>query len=137
MIRVENLTKSFHSRAGVFGKTREVKVLHGVSCEIARGEALGLVGESGSGKSTLGRCLLRLIEPTGGRVFVDGTELTALSQAELVPWRRRLQIIFQDPYTSLNPKLSIGETLREPLRVHRLCEGRAGELKKVEELLGK
>jgi len=124
LVRIEGLTKKFG----------ETQVLKGIHLEIARGEALGLVGESGSGKSTLGRCLLRLIEPTGGKVFVDGTDLTGLSRSALIPWRKKLQIIFQDPYASLNPKLSIGDTLREPLRVHRVC-GKGEETRQVEELL--
>jgi len=125
VIRVRGLTKKFSNRL----------VLHGIDLEIARGEAFGLVGESGSGKSTLGRCLLRLVEPSSGEIFVDNVNYATVRRRELLPWRRKLQIIFQDPYGTLNPKRSIEATLREPLQVHRLRQGKAAQLARVDELL--
>ena len=99
----------------------EVKAVDGVSLSLARGEVLGLVGESGCGKSTLARTVLQLIPPTAGRVVLDGRELTGASVRDLKASRRDLQMVFQDPFASLNPRLNIFETLAEPLRVHRVC----------------
>jgi oligopeptide/dipeptide ABC transporter ATP-binding protein len=112
-----------------------VKAVAGVSLDIAAGETLGLVGESGCGKSTLGRTILRLLEPTGGRIKFAGTDITKISQAELRPMRRRMQMIFQDPYASLNPRLSIGAALREPLEIHGLGKDRRERDRRVSELL--
>jgi oligopeptide/dipeptide ABC transporter ATP-binding protein len=120
LVAVENLTKHYPARGRLFGPKRSVRAVDGVSLTVRRGETLGLVGESGSGKSTLGRALLRLIEPTGGRVTIDGEEVTALDERSLRSFRRRAQIIFQDPYASLNPRMTIGEALAEPLAIHRI-----------------
>ena len=95
----------------------------GVSFSIAQGETLGLVGESGCGKSTVGRTILRLIEPTGGSIKIDGRDITHLSKAELRPYRRQMQIIFQDPFSSLDPRMSAGDIVAEPMRVHRTATG--------------
>jgi oligopeptide/dipeptide ABC transporter ATP-binding protein len=115
----------------------QVRAVDGVSLAIAPGETLGLVGESGCGKSTLGRTVLRLLEPTGGKIVYDGQDLTTLPAGELRPYRRHLQMIFQDPYASLNPRMTVGATLAEPLEIHALAKTRAEKDARVAELLGK
>lgn len=135
LVSVENLTKHYPQRSGLFGAPRTVRAVDGVSFSIEEGETLGLVGESGCGKSTLGRTLLRLHEPTSGRVTIDGTDVTALPAEPLRAFRRRAQIIFQDPYASLNPRMTIGQTLAEPLEIHRLAADDTARKKRVAELL--
>ncbi|MGM9926414.1 MAG: ABC transporter ATP-binding protein [Bacillus sp. (in: firmicutes)] len=135
LLQVENLTKYFPISGGLFGKKiGEVKAVDKISFAVKKGETLGLVGESGCGKSTTGRMIMRLIEPTAGKVIFDGQELTALSSGALRKMRRELQMIFQDPYASLNPRHSIGKILEEPLIVHGI--GNSKERKKrVAEML--
>ncbi|HZS40659.1 MAG TPA: dipeptide/oligopeptide/nickel ABC transporter ATP-binding protein, partial [Polyangia bacterium] len=135
LVSVENLTKHYPQRTKIFGPATSVRAVDGVSFSIAPGETLGLVGESGCGKSTLGRALLRLQEPTSGRVIIDGTDVTALAPRPLREFRRKAQIIFQDPYASLNPTMTIGQTLDEPLAIHRLGGDRGGRGARVRELL--
>lgn len=135
LLRVEKLTKFFPVSRSWFGHAKVVRAVDGVSFYLRRGETLGLVGESGCGKSTLGRAVLRLIEPTFGRIVFDGQDLTPLSQRQLRPLRRRMQIIFQDPFSSLNPRLTVRATVGEVLRIHRLVTSRSEEEARVEALL--
>ncbi len=120
LVRAEGLTKEFGGEGGFLRPaSRPVRAVHEVSFAIAPGEVLGVVGESGSGKSTLGRLVLRLLEPTAGRVFFDGQDLGALSGPELRRFRRHMQMVFQDPFASLNQRMTVGDALLEPLRLHR------------------
>ena len=136
ILRVENLVKHFEVGGGLFGgRPAVVKAVDGVSFEIGRGETLGLVGESGCGKTTTGRCILRLEPPTGGRVIFEGRDLSTLSDAELRGMRRRMQVIFQDPYSSLNPRMTVGQIIAEPLAVHRIVPDRAARAARVQDLL--
>ena len=119
LLVANRLVKDFPIRGGIFGRTvGAVSAVADVSIEVRRGESLGLVGESGCGKSTTGRLLLNLIRPTSGDVLFDGKSLTTLRGGELATMRRRFQIVFQDPYASLNPRKTVGATLAEPLKVH-------------------
>jgi len=121
LVEVRNLVKHFPIKGGILQRTvAVVQAVDDVSFEIRRGETLGLVGESGCGKTTVGRVLLRLIDPTGGSIHVDGQDITTLKGAALKPFRRRMQIIFQDPYASLDPRTPIGDSIGEGLRIHAL-----------------
>ncbi len=121
LLQVEDLAKHFPVKKGLLRRTiGQVRAVDGVSFSIGAGETLGLVGESGCGKTTVGRTLLRLIEPTAGSIRIEGQDITRLSRSELRPFRRQMQIIFQDPFSSLNPRMRAGEIVGEPLRVHGL-----------------
>jgi oligopeptide/dipeptide ABC transporter ATP-binding protein len=137
LVRVDNLAKFFPVRQGFFGKLAFLRAVDGVSLDIARGETLGLVGESGCGKSTLGRTILRLIEPTYGRVVYDGREVVPMGADELRALRRKVQIIFQDPYSSLNPKMTVRQIVGEALAIHKLVRGAREAEVRVAELLAK
>jgi oligopeptide/dipeptide ABC transporter ATP-binding protein len=126
VLEVQDLKKYFVVQKGVLRRRAgHVFAVDGVSFSIESGETLGLVGESGCGKSTVGRTVLRLIEPTDGSIKLDGEDITHLTKAELRPYRRQMQIIFQDPFSSLDPRMSAGDIVGEPLRVHRIAGGKA------------
>jgi oligopeptide transport system ATP-binding protein len=128
LLEVRNLKKHFPIRKGILSRTVGlVRAVEGVSFNLAEGESLGFVGESGCGKTTVGRCLLRLIEPTAGEVVFDGVDLLKLEGGEMRRIRSNLQIIFQDPYSSLNPRMTVGEIIAEPLRNH--TQATRGELR--------
>ena len=124
VLEVRDLKKHFPIRKGLLQRAGgTVFAVDGVSFSIQAGETLGLVGESGCGKSTVGRTVLRLIEPTDGSIRIDGRDITHLGKAELRPYRRQMQIIFQDPFSSLDPRMSAGDIVAEPMRVHRTARG--------------
>lgn len=127
LISIQDLKVHFKVGGGLFKETKHVKAVDGVSLDIRRGETLGLVGESGCGKSTLGKAILRLTEPTGGRVFYDGRDLARLPQTAMRSQRKNLQMIFQDPYASLNPRMNVGQIIGEPIHTFNLANGRSVE----------
>jgi oligopeptide transport system ATP-binding protein len=136
LIATDRISKYYPVETGFFSRReRFVHAVNGVSIRVRRGETMGLVGESGCGKSTLGRLMLRLVEPTFGRVFFDGDDITHISQRALRPLRRRMQIIFQDPYSSLNPRMTVREIVGEAITIHRLAKTRADEEARVVQLL--
>jgi oligopeptide/dipeptide ABC transporter ATP-binding protein len=136
ILEVRNLVKYFPVGGGMFGRRAAVvKAVDGVSFSIRRGETLGLVGESGCGKTTTGRVILRLEPPTSGEVIFEGRDMATLSAAELRAIRRRMQVIFQDPYSSLNPRMTVGQIIAEPLSVHGIVPDRTARAARVQELL--
>lgn len=137
LVQVKNLRKYFTvKRTSLFGKKQNLKAVDDVSFAIARGETFGLVGESGSGKSTVGRCILRLHDLTDGEIFYGGDEIGHLKRAALKPYRRKMQVIFQDPYASLNPAMTVEDLIMEPLNVYGIASKRERK-KRVLELLDK
>ena len=136
VLEVRGLAKSFWLKQGVFGK-REFKAVQNVNFQLRKGHTLGVVGESGSGKTTMGLTLLRLHEPTGGEVIFDGTNLLKLSDKERLPMRRRIQVVFQNPYASLNPRFTIGQTLVEPMTIHGIGRDLAEREQRARTLLEK
>src|SRR4029450_12351781 len=136
LLRVKNLKKYFPIRGGLFSQeVARVHAVDDVSFDIISGETLGLVGESGCGKSTTGRCILRLIEPTSGEVRVEGKDVTRAGKDELRALARDMQIIFQDPYASLNPRMTVGAIVGEALTIHKLAKSRAEYEARIVELL--
>ena len=136
LLEVQNLTKHFPVGGGMFGQRRGVvRAVDDISFAIRRGETLGLVGESGCGKTTTGRCILMLERPTSGRILFEGRDLTTLDQTALRPVRRKIQVIFQDPYSSLNPRMTVGQIIAEPLAVHGIVPDRTARGTRVRDLL--
>ncbi|TAK83344.1 MAG: dipeptide ABC transporter ATP-binding protein [Betaproteobacteria bacterium] len=136
LLEVHDLVKHFPVGGAMLARSATpVRAVDGVSFTIRRGETLGLVGESGCGKTTTGRCILQLERPTSGRILFEGLDLVTLGEEALRPVRRRVQVIFQDPYSSLNPRMTIGQILAEPLKVHGIVPDRQGRAARVRELL--
>ena len=137
LLEVKGLRMHFPVTEGIVRRRRvgEVKAVDGVDFTIRRGETLGLVGESGCGKTTTGRCILRLEHPTAGEILYDGVDLARLRRKELVAMRRRIQVIFQDPYSSLNPRMKVGEIIAEPIKVHAVERDAGKRAARVRELL--
>jgi oligopeptide transport system ATP-binding protein len=136
LLEVHDLVKHFAVGGGFLNRVEGlVRAVDGVSFAIRRGETLGLVGESGCGKTTTGRCILQLERPTSGRIVFEGVELTALSQDQLRGVRTRMQVIFQDPYSSLNPRMTVGQILEEPIKVHGIVPDEVARAERVRELL--
>src|SRR3954463_14375499 len=135
LLSIRNLRKEFPIRKGVFSRqVGAVKAVNDVSFDVARGETLGVVGESGCGKTTTGRTILRLLEPTSGEIMFEGRDVRSMGTSELRALRRELQIIFQDPVSSLNPRMTVGAIIREGLTIHRIAEGAAADAR-VKQLL--
>ena len=124
LLEVSDLKKHFPVAKGIGTSSDAVKAVDGVSFSIAAGEVLGLVGESGSGKTTAGKCIMRLLEPTSGTILLDGDDITHLSRRALRPYRQVMHMVFQDPYSSLNPRMTAGQIVGEPLRLHHIANGR-------------
>jgi oligopeptide transport system ATP-binding protein len=136
LVEVKDLKTYFPVRAGILQRPVDwVRAVDGVSFTIEEGETVGLVGESGCGKTTLGRTILRLIEPTAGQILFENADITKLNGNGLKPFRRKAQMIFQDPVGSLNPRMTVGNILAEPLRIHKLCANKNEERDRVAELL--
>ncbi|MEW8995328.1 ABC transporter ATP-binding protein [Clostridium sp.] len=130
LIEVKNLCKYFHTKKSIFKKDKGIlKAVDGVSLHIKKGETLGLVGESGCGKTTLGRTLLKLYNLTAGEIFYDNEEIGKLNTKKMLPYRKKMQMIFQDPYASLNPRLTVGDIIGEPLDIYKICKGKEREEK--------
>lgn len=125
LLEVKNLKMYFEKRSGLLSqKVEQVKAVDGVSFCVNKGETLGLVGESGCGKSTTGYSIVRLYQPTGGKILYHGVDIAKLSAKEMCPYRKRLQMIFQDPYASLNPRMTVADIIGEPLDIHHICAGK-------------
>ena len=135
LLRVEHVVKHFPTKGeGLFGPSEYVRAVDDVSFDVRRGETLGLVGETGCGKSTLARCIIRLESLTSGKVYFDGQDLSTLSDTQLRPFRRRMQMVFQDPYGSLNPRRRVGSILADPFEIHDIVSG-AEQKRRVQELM--
>jgi oligopeptide transport system ATP-binding protein len=137
LVNVQDLKMYFPITAGLIiqRKIADVKAVDGLSLEVKKGETLGLVGESGCGKSTTGRAILQLYKPTAGTVNFGGTELTKLGAGDMRRMRRRMQMIFQDPYASLNPRMSVGSIIGEPLQIHGLAKGSKNRKERIQDLM--
>ncbi len=130
LIEIKDLCKYFNTKKSIFSKNKGIlKAVDGVSLQIKKGETLGLVGESGCGKTTLGRTLLKLYNPTAGEIFYDNEEIGKLTNKQMLSYRKKMQMIFQDPYASLNPRLTVGDIIGEPLDIYKICKGKEREEK--------
>ena len=127
VLEVTDLKKHYRTSRGIGGGSGLVYAVDGVSLTIGKGEVVGLVGESGSGKSTVGRCIMRLLDPTSGQITLNGVDVTSLSRKRMRPLRRDMHMVFQDPYSSLNPRMTAGQIVAEPLRLHDVARGREAE----------
>src|SRR5690606_34208091 len=138
LLQVRHLVKDFTRRRGLFGSAPAVRAVDDISFDIAEGETFGLVGESGSGKTTTGRCILRLVEPTSGEIRFRGEDVLGFSKRRMRDARRQMQVVFQDPYSSLNPRVRVGDIVEEPLAIHRLgtVAERKSRVKELFELVG-
>ena len=138
LLEVRNLTKEFTRKKGLFGTATSLRAVDRVTFDVAEGETFGLVGESGSGKTTTGRCILRLIEPTSGEIRFRGEDVLAFSKGRMRQARREMQIVFQDPYSSLNPRMRVGTIVEEPLVIHRMGSKpeRQARVRELFELVG-
>ncbi|MEG1798735.1 MAG: ATP-binding cassette domain-containing protein, partial [Synergistaceae bacterium] len=137
LLDVRNLKKYFTKDVGLITKKlQNVKAVDGISFYIKKGETLGLVGESGCGKSTAGRTIMRLYDPTGGEIIYNGTDVAKLSQKDFMPYRKKIQMIFQDPYASLDPRMTVADIIGEPLDIHNLASGKERQ-ERIFELLEK
>ena len=135
ILAVADLRKHFTIGSSLFGGRKTVRAVDGVSFSVRRGEVLGLVGESGSGKSTVGRTILRLSTPTSGQIIFDGVNITGFGRSAMRPIRRKMQMVFQDPFSSLNPRMNVGDLLAAPLKIHGLEPGYAARQQRAAELL--
>ncbi len=137
LLQVQDLCKYYNSSSSAFGKGKDVKALDGVTFQVNRGEVLGIVGESGCGKSTLGLTICKLIEPTAGKIVLDGEDITHYKMNQMLPVRKKIQMVFQDPYASLNPRMSVRSIIEEPMEIHHLYRTRKEMDEKVVDLLQK
>ena len=137
-LEVQNLKKYFELKAGFFKKPNILKAVDDVSFSIAKGESMGLVGESGCGKTTIGRTVLKLYEPTDGKILYQGDDITNLDDKQMVPYRKKIQMIFQDPYTSLDPRMNVAHIIGEPIRFMNLMQGKdvMDRVRELVELVG-
>lgn len=136
LVKVNDLKMYFDVDKKFFGRhAKLLKAVDGVSFEIERGRTFGLVGESGCGKTTVGRTLVRLYDPTGGEIYYDGVDIAKFDRKQIAPYRRRMQMIFQDPYASLDPRMTVGDIIAEPMRAHKLYSNDAARMERVRELI--
>ena len=134
VIRVEHLKKFFPVKGKLFEKKQYVKAVNDISFSIRRGETLGIVGESGCGKSSLGRTVLKVYQPDSGHIYFNGTDITKLNEKQMHPYRQKMQMIFQDPYASLNPRFTVGETIAEPMEIYQMYDSKE-RMERVQQLM--